>query len=88
LKLAPFQTRSPLPFAALPISLIPSARFTDKTDEEMIHEQLSGKIIGAAMDVPLSCRAGNVTLHPVIAAKLPFCEPALSERSESNGRHL
>jgi hypothetical protein len=30
LKLAPFPTRSPLPFAALPsISLIPSARFTD-----------------------------------------------------------
>src|SRR5437667_174476 len=33
LKLAPFPTRSPLPFAALPsISLIPSARFTDDTD--------------------------------------------------------
>jgi len=30
---------------------------TDKTDEEMIHEELSDKIIRAAMDVPLSCRA-------------------------------
>jgi hypothetical protein len=40
---------------------------TDNTDEtdEMIHEELSGKIIGAGMDLPLSCRAGNVTLHPV-----------------------
>jgi hypothetical protein len=40
---------------------------TDNTDEtdEMIHEKLSGKIIGAGMDVPLSCREGNVTLHPV-----------------------
>jgi len=33
LKLAPFPTRSPLPFAALPsISLFPSAQFTDLTD--------------------------------------------------------
>ena len=28
-----------------------SAAGTDKTDEEMIHEELSGKIIGAEMDV-------------------------------------
>jgi len=33
LKLAPFPTRSPLPFAALPsISLFPSARFTDESE--------------------------------------------------------
>jgi hypothetical protein len=51
LKLARFPTRSPLPYAALPsISLIPSARFTDITDETMIKE-LSGEIIGAAMAV-------------------------------------
>jgi PD-(D/E)XK nuclease superfamily len=31
---------------------------TDKTDEEMIHEQLSGKIIGAAMDVLNELRPG------------------------------
>jgi hypothetical protein len=37
----------------------------DNTDEEMIQEELSGEIFGAGMDVPLSCRAGNVTLHPV-----------------------
>jgi hypothetical protein len=54
----------------------------------MIQEELSGEIIGAGMDALLSCRAGNVMLHSVIAAKPPFCEPALSERSESNGRHL
>jgi len=34
LKLAPFPTRLPLPFAALPsISLFSSARFADDTDE-------------------------------------------------------
>jgi hypothetical protein len=38
---------------------------TDNTDEERIQEQLSGEIIGARMDVPLSCRAGNVTLRPM-----------------------
>jgi hypothetical protein len=32
---------------------------TDKTDEEMIHEELSGKIIGTGMAVPLSCRADS-----------------------------
>src|SRR5882724_7030849 len=38
LKLAPFPTRSPLPIAALPsISLIPSARFTDR--HELREEQ-------------------------------------------------
>jgi hypothetical protein len=31
---------------------------TDKTDEEMIHEELSGKIIGAAMDVLNELRPG------------------------------
>ena len=31
---------------------------TDKTDEEMIHEELSGKIIGAGMDVLNELRPG------------------------------
>jgi len=31
---------------------------TDKTDEEMIHEELSRKIIGAAMDVLNELRPG------------------------------
>jgi GxxExxY protein len=31
---------------------------TDKTDEEMIHEELTGKIIGAAMDVLNELRPG------------------------------
>src|SRR6267143_5676902 len=31
---------------------------TDKTDEEMIHEELSGEIIGAAMDVLNELRPG------------------------------
>ena len=31
---------------------------TDRTDEEMIHEELSGKIIGAAMDVLNELRPG------------------------------
>jgi hypothetical protein len=38
---------------------------TDNTDEERIQEQLSGEMIGARMDVPLSCRTGNVTLRPM-----------------------
>ena|SRR5438128_10375893 len=45
-------TRSPLPFAALPsVSLLPAAPLTDDTDYRMIHEELSGEILGAVMAV-------------------------------------
>jgi hypothetical protein len=36
----------------------PIAPFTDNTDEEMIEEELSGGIIGAAMDVLNQLRPG------------------------------
>jgi len=32
--------------------------------------------------------SGNVTLHPFNSGGAGYREPALSERSESNGRHL
>ena len=54
----------------------------------MIQEELSGKINGAVMDVLCHVERATSTLHPVIAAKPSFSELALSERSESNGRHL
>ena len=41
LKLTLFPARSPLPFAALPsISLIPSTRFTDDTDQRRMNSSL------------------------------------------------
>jgi hypothetical protein len=39
----------------------------DIADEEMIHEQLSGKIIGAAMNVLNDLRAGDaLAVQPAI----------------------
>ena len=52
----------------------------------MIQEELSGEIIDA--EWMYFVMSSGQREHPVIAAKPPFCEPALSERSESNGRRL